>query len=370
MAASAYINGARNSEVASLEAANAYLAGAQIGDFDYTRKRGVLYTEFIGPEKYWKDQNSPDRAKFWTDVIEFERLNNRRYYCKKTGEPTASLAREHKVNLPHELPQEVNIQLARAYALEYRRRYGVAGELAVHLPPEKGDSRNIHFHFLHNERAIEQDGKFSDRKAEFTRAHRSSHLSEMREWWALRVQRELQKHHIKSDFDHRSYEARGIKRIPTIHLGPYNSKLEKAGIPTAPGEYNRALYEFYSRRSRLPKEHELEYIKKRASVARSIGKRKSRAHSRTRENKTRKRRIAGMERAFAEVTGRTVGTLSTRERENAEIAKLVVQATRFGIRSLSGKQKKMYETPSPIDLIFAQIDRQSKRDHTRSFFTS
>ena len=349
LAASAYINGARNEEASSLHAANAYLSGTHIGSYDYTSKRGVLHTEFIGPQKYWYREGQLDRVEFWNQVIEFERANNRRFYDRETGQPKASLAREHKVNLPHELPLEENIRLARAYALEYRRRYGVAGEIAVHAPPMEGDQRNIHFHFLHNERSVDDDGNFSRKKAEFTRGNRSTHLTEMREWWAKRVNRELGKYGVKADFDHRSNQVRGIQRLPSIHLGPHNTKLERAGIFTAPGEYNRALAEHYARTRKQPNDDEIEAIKRRASIARRVGARKSAAQQCNRNDQKRKRRFAATERAFAAILHRIGGTIQETERANEELARLIVAAIRCGSRAIRSQRSN---GPDAINAIF------------------
>ena len=340
IAASAYINGASSKEIETLNAASAYLSGAEVGSYDYSGKKGVLFSEFIGPEQYWCSEGRSQRVAFWTNVVNFERQHNRRYYDKETGEPKASLARDHKVNLPYELPLDVNIQLARAYALEYRRRYGIAGEIAVHQAPGKGgDNRNIHFHFLHNERAVDEGGNFSKTKAEFTRGNRVQHLREMREWWAARVQRELKKHGVKSEFDHRSNDDRGIKRAPTIHVGPHLMKLERMGIPTAPGEFNRALNEFHKRYRRKPTQDEIETIQRRASVARKFGNRKSRALKYAGRDEARKRKAIVRERAFAAILRRIGGTIQETERANEELARLIVAAIRCGSRAIIRSQR-------------------------------
>ena len=39
--------------------------------------------------------------------------------------------------------------------------------------------------------------------------------------------------------DHRSYKRRGIDKIPSVHLGPAASQMEKRGIRTDKGEVNR-----------------------------------------------------------------------------------------------------------------------------------
>lgn len=41
--------------------------------------------------------------------------------------------------------------------------------------------------------------------------------------------------------DHRSYKRRGIDKIPSVHLGPAASQMEKRGIRTDKGEVNRQI---------------------------------------------------------------------------------------------------------------------------------
>ena len=41
--------------------------------------------------------------------------------------------------------------------------------------------------------------------------------------------------------DHRSYKRRGIDKIPSVHLGPAASQMEKRGIRTGKGEVNRQI---------------------------------------------------------------------------------------------------------------------------------
>ena len=41
--------------------------------------------------------------------------------------------------------------------------------------------------------------------------------------------------------DHRSYKRQGIDNIPSVHLGPAASQMEKRGIRTDMGEVNRQI---------------------------------------------------------------------------------------------------------------------------------
>ena len=45
----------------------------------------------------------------------------------------------------------------------------------------------------------------------------------------------------RSCIDHRSYKRQGIDKIPSVHLGPAASQMEKRGIRTDKGEVNRQI---------------------------------------------------------------------------------------------------------------------------------
>lgn len=326
-AASAYILGAKSDEISSLQASNAYISGISLGEFDYTQKRGILHTEFIGPVSYRLDHLKPDRVRFWADVVDFEKRNNRRFYSRKTGKPVGTLAREHKVNLPSELELESNIKLARAYCLEVRRRFGIAGEFAVHAPSRRGDQRNIHFHFLHTDRGLSDACKFANSKSELSRGNRSQHLKDLRKWWADRVNRELEKEGISSRVDHRSLENQGIERLPTKHMGPRITKLERAGIPTWIGEYNRAVTRFYEENNRKPNHDELTKIRRRATIARGYGERKLDATKSSHRYRRTIDRIGEIRAIFADIR---FPIPITRQRHRQSIQKVIEAAEAIG----------------------------------------
>lgn len=48
-------------------------------------------------------------------------------------------------------------------------------------------------------------------------------------------------------YEHRSFERRGIERIPQVHLGPAASLMERRGIETVQGEKNRQIAALNSR---------------------------------------------------------------------------------------------------------------------------
>ena len=59
--------------------------------------------------------------------------------------------------------------------------------------------------------------------------------------WAEICYRYLERAGSEERLDLRSYERQGREELPTIHLGPAVAHLEKKGVPTEIGNYNRAI---------------------------------------------------------------------------------------------------------------------------------
>lgn len=64
-------------------------------------------------------------------------------------------------------------------------------------------------------------------------------LESWRENWAKSINAALDKKGITERVDHRSNIDRGIDELPTIHEGPAVREMEKRGIRTELGEWNR-----------------------------------------------------------------------------------------------------------------------------------
>ncbi len=59
--------------------------------------------------------------------------------------------------------------------------------------------------------------------------------------WAAYTNRALESAGRPERIDHRSYKRQGIDKIPSVHLGPAASQMEKRGICTDKGEVNRQI---------------------------------------------------------------------------------------------------------------------------------
>jgi chromosome segregation ATPase len=69
-------------------------------------------------------------------------------------------------------------------------------------------------------------------------------LKAIREQWANITNKHLKEAKIDARIDHRSHKDRGLEQLPTKKLGWEASALERKGIKTATGDYNRKVEEY------------------------------------------------------------------------------------------------------------------------------
>jgi len=213
----------------SAVAAAAYRSGSRLVDertgnvCDYTHKRGIVHSEILTPE------NTPDwmtdRAQLWNAVEAVEKRKD------------AQLSREIQLSLPHELTAQQRLELVRDFTADQFVSRGMIADVAIHAPDPKGDERNHHAHIMLTMRNLTDDG-FGKKAREWNGNDR---LNEWREAWAHHQNRELERHGHQTRVDHRSYEAQGIDREPTHHLGPVANDMEKNGKPSRIGDENREI---------------------------------------------------------------------------------------------------------------------------------
>ena len=193
-----------------------------------------------------------DRETLWNAVEKAER-------GKK-----AQLAYSFDIALQNEFSLEENIALARQFLLENFVSRGMVVDFAVHQPDrEDGGIPNPHFHVLCPIRPIEQNGKWGlkqrrvyeldedgnrirDQNGEFvfnavptTDWGSPETLEHWREAWAELCNAKFAEKGIDVRIDHRSYERQGVELLPTIHEGATVRAMEKKGIRTEKGEFNR-----------------------------------------------------------------------------------------------------------------------------------
>ena len=199
---------------------------------DYSRKTGITYTGIFYPAGV-----SFSRQELWNMAEKAERRKDSR------------IAREILLALPHELPAEKRTELAKNFAQNLVKKYGIAVDLSLHDPDKNGDKRNFHAHLLLTTRQINKEGftEKSDleREDKYLRQNGKKNgreqIEEIRQEWENRCNIALKREGRGERISAKSYHARNIARVPTIHLGKSATVLERRGIPTEKGNINRAI---------------------------------------------------------------------------------------------------------------------------------
>jgi len=183
--------------------------------------------------------NMPAWAKnyprnYWAAADTHERANGR-------------LFKQIAFALPKELSPQQQTELAASFCADMARTKD--GPLPYSFAVHKGrDEANPHCHLLISERV--NDGHVREPDLWFKRAakdpaqggakktkelHPREWLLQCRELWAERANLALQRAGHEARIDHRSLEAQGINRAPTVHLGPSVAAMERKGIRTPRG---------------------------------------------------------------------------------------------------------------------------------------
>lgn len=224
----------------------AYRAGIAITDertgkqHDYTKRGGVVATQLHTPN------NLPiERNQLWNLAEKTETRKNSR------------TAREIVVNLPHELSPADRSQLVNDFAKDLADKYGVGVDVAIHQPDKHGDNRNHHAHIMLTTRKLErlESGKVvltSKSQLEMSNTQlkerglpsAKEELKTIRKQWADMTNERLERAEIDARIDHRSHKDRGLIFKPTKKLGWEASALERKGIRTEIGDYNRQVKAF------------------------------------------------------------------------------------------------------------------------------
>jgi hypothetical protein len=162
-----------------------------------------------------------DRQTLWRAVETKERRHD------------ARLAREIEVALQTEFNLQENIELLREYIKENFTDKGMIADLAIH----HARNDNPHAHIMLTTRHVTSEG-FKGKKRDWDK---DGELIRWRENWAEINNRKFEEKGLDIRIDHRTLKAQGIDRLPTIHLGHKATALERKGIRTEKGDYNRAI---------------------------------------------------------------------------------------------------------------------------------
>jgi len=214
----------------SATAAAAYRSGTKIVDetsgvvHDYSKKGGVHSSFILAPSD--APRQLFDRSFLWNTVERGE------------GQWNSQVAREWLLPLPKELTKDQCIELTELHVLETFVSKGMVADVAFH----DLDSHNPHAHILLTMRRLDSsgpDGYFSAKKQR--EWNKVNELKLWRERWAVDVNAALANGGHEARVDHRSYEAQGIDKVPQRHMGKSASALERRGVRTEVGNYNREV---------------------------------------------------------------------------------------------------------------------------------
>lgn len=215
----------------SSTAAAAYRSGEVIHDYrtgqdhDYTARRGILATLIMAPENV--PEMLKDRVVLWNTVEQFEKRKD------------SQTAREVEVSLPHELTHDQRRELLEDFVQQQYISKGMIADIAYHKPGKGGDDRNFHAHIMLTMRKYGENG-FDAKKAREWNAREV--LTADRKAWGEALNAALVREGHE-EVDHRSFKDRKINRMPSIHMGPAATSMERAGETTRIGDENRAIAE-------------------------------------------------------------------------------------------------------------------------------
>jgi hypothetical protein len=207
----------------SATGAAAYRSGSEIVDertglvHNYTRKGGVDGTALMAPAG--APEWATDRARLWNEVEQIEKRKD------------AQVAREIVVAIPRELSREQMAELVTGFAQDQFVKKGMVADVAFHHL----DSENPHAHIMLTTRSIGPDG-FGQKAREW---NDKALLEQWRQQWEQHANKALEMTGHETRIDHRSLEAQGIERAPTVHLGPTATAIERRGAMSERGDTNR-----------------------------------------------------------------------------------------------------------------------------------
>ena len=203
----------------SATAAAAYRAGVKITDgrtgeiHDYTRKGGVQSATLIVPAEAAAWAN--DREVIWNAAEQAEKRKN------------STVAREFEIALPSELSPAERQRLAVDFAHELVARHGCAADVAIHAPGKEGDNRNDHAHILLTTRRLTPEGMGEKTRELDDQKTGKELVTQWRERFATLQNERLREAGHAVQVDHRSYAERGLQAMPTWHLGPAATAIER-----------------------------------------------------------------------------------------------------------------------------------------------
>lgn len=249
-------------------ASSAYRSGVKLTDeatnrtYDFSKKSGVLRSNTVIKNDKGEFVKV-DRSTLWNTAESAEKRIDGR------------TAKEIIIAIPHELMTlengekvtKKNIKQTEGFnaVLDFIgqiiNEYGVAADYAIHAPNKlknsDQDNKNYHAHIMITTRSAKLDSENNLILSDKTNLELSNtklkklglpntqdQITSIRERWAETANYYLKKNDIKARITHKSFkdlgwEDKGVK--PTVRLNIVESALERSGIRTEKGDYNRKV---------------------------------------------------------------------------------------------------------------------------------
>ena len=223
-----------------------FFKGELTGDV-YVNGLDIVHAEIMLPA--YAPPEFADRSILWNSVEQIEKARD------------SQLAREIEAALPRELSIEQQLALVRSYVKDNFVDKGMCADFAIH---DKGTG-NPHVHIMLTLRPLKENGQWgakcrkaydldeNGQRIPDGKGGWKNHREDTTDWndkgnveiwraaWAAYINRALESAGRPERIDHRSYKRQGIDKIPSVHLGPAASQMEKRGIRTDKGEVNRQI---------------------------------------------------------------------------------------------------------------------------------
>lgn len=213
----------------------------------------LVHTEISLPEN--APEEFKDRSVLWNSVE-----------MKETGK-NAQLARSLKFSLPNEWSYELATEVVRDIVKKNFVDAGMCAEWAIHdSENEKTNQRNLHVHVMLTLRPLDENGQWGQKqKKEYIRDkngkkiknkngkgykcttvdctgwNKRENARKWRENIVETINETNERIGIDNVWEHRSFKEQGLDILPTIHLGEKATAMERAGIATDKGNYNREI---------------------------------------------------------------------------------------------------------------------------------
>ena len=178
-------------------------------NFRFRNKEEVQHSEILKPEQ--APESFSQREKLWNAVEKNEKRSD------------ARLARELEFSLPKELDQNQQLEMTREFFDKNFVKKNYVVDFSLH-----NKDGNPHVHGMVTDRQVDKDGNFSKKKDRSM--NDKNKIFEWRKSWEEIQNKYLERAGLDERVSCESYEARGIKKIPTIHEGYGKNKIERKKI--------------------------------------------------------------------------------------------------------------------------------------------